>query len=412
MKTLTKIQLLILFVTPGLSIGQTMPNLGSNASTFILYTPSGALDNVGGSEVYGNVGTNNSGEYAGFTPGTVLKGNSHINDQVSTDAGTELQAAYTDFAANTTCQETLLSTLSGPQNLQPNIFCTLGATAITGDITLNGNGDPNAVFLFKIGGALSFAADARILLTGGTQISNVYFQVDGAVELGTGSVFRGTVVADGAIELLGNSSLYGKALSISGAIHLHDNIVASSEIALPVTLVSFNASKSDYNTAYLVWTTTAETNSDRFEIEYSVIGKVWQKIGTVAASGESKKLKTYTFNSESIPSEINLYRLKIIDQDETFVYSRIRSIDFSENSNSILYPNPAVDQLTLNVQDLSKIERIRLNDINGKIRYDERKTESTNLSPSINIKSYPPGLYIVSVTSTTGAVSYIKILKQ
>jgi hypothetical protein len=412
MKQKLIIPFFILLALPGISVGQTVPDLGTNASTFILFTAPGALTNVGASVVYGDVGTNNIGEYAGFTPGTVLKGTSHINDEVSVDAGNELQAAYTDFATNTECEEALSITLTGPLTLLANTYCTGGATSITGDITLDANDDPDAVFLFKIGGALSLAASARIILTGGAKISNVYFQVDGAVDIGTGAVFRGTVVADGAIELLGNSTLYGKALSISGAIHLHDNIVASSESALPVTLVSFNVIRGENNSVHLKWTTTAETNSARFEIENSLTGKDWQMIGTINAHGESTQQLSYTYSTGALGNGINFFRLRMVDQDETFAYSRIRSVEFYVKERTIMYPNPAVDKLTLDVDDISRVEWIQLHDLNGRILYDQRKSDSSNLATSIDIKTFPAGMYVVRITRAAGTVAYVKIVKR
>ena len=400
----------MLMTVPRLALAQTVPFLGDNASTFILYTATGALDNVGTSTVYGNVGTNNTGEYMGFTVGTVLFGTPQLNNTVSILAAVELQAAYTTFATTTVCGTTLSTTLSGPQSLSAGTYCTGDATSITGDITLDG--DANAVFLFKIGGALSLAADARIILTGGAKISNVYFQVDGAVNINTGAVFRGTVVANGAIEFLGNSTLYGKALSTAGAIHLHNNLIASTQGALPVTLVSFNATRSEKMTAQLTWTTTAETNSDRFEIQNSLTGKDWQTAGTVKAHGESKLLLSYSYAAEQIGVGTNYYRLKMIDQDESFTYSRIRTVEFSGDKRTVIYPNPAVDKLTIEVDDVTQVQRIQLNDTNGKIMYDRSKTGSSNLKESININSFPSGIYVMRITKTSGTVDYIKVLKH
>ncbi|WP_025763707.1 ice-binding family protein [Dyadobacter tibetensis] len=403
---------LLAFAMPLLTVGQTMPNLGTSASTFILYTPSGALDNVGNSVVVGDVGTNNVGGYSGFTPGTVLKGTAHINDRVSIDAGVELQAAYNNFATNTICGTTLPMLFAIPVTLTPDTYCTLGATAIMSDITLDGGGDPNAVFLFKIGGALSVLETSQIILTGGAQISNVYFQVDGAVDLATGSIFRGTIVADGAIELLGDAMLYGKALSTSGAIHLHNNRVASSEAALPVTLVSFNVIRNDNNTCTMSWATTEERNSDRFEIESSQNAIDWQSSGSVLAMGESVQRRTYSISTEIPGTGITYFRLKMIDKDETFSYSRIRQVEFSSNSRTAHFPNPVKDQLTLNISDMSKVKRIQLNDLNGRIIYDQSKGMGRELPGRVDLQNTPSGLYNVRVFNSDGTVINMKIVKQ
>jgi hypothetical protein len=101
---------------------------------------------------------------------------------------------------------------------------------------------------------------------------------------------------------------------------------------LPVTLVSFFAKKEN-QAALLQWTTSYETNSAFFEIQRSENGKDWHALGQVAAGGESKALLQYAFTDSNPISGgsskgENLYRLKMVDTDERFAYSMIRSLRF------------------------------------------------------------------------------------
>ncbi|WP_146202213.1 hypothetical protein [Dyadobacter jejuensis] len=108
-------------------------------------------------------------------------------------------------------------------------------------------------------------------------------------------------------------------------------------VPLPVTLISFTATKvsggAERSTALLIWQTSSEVNSDRFDIERSQDGKKWSSIGNVAAGGDKSSNTNYSFIDKTPtydrtrPGE-NLYRLKMIDKDGTFAYSRIQSLDF------------------------------------------------------------------------------------
>ena len=116
-------------------------------------------------------------------------------------------------------------------------------TPSNGEITLDAQSDPNAVFVFAINGALQFDGTARIILKNGAIKENVYFQINGAVELASQSIFRGTIVSSGAISIMSDATLYGKALTMAGALSVQKSIVSSIDTPLPVTLTSFNVKK-------------------------------------------------------------------------------------------------------------------------------------------------------------------------
>lgn len=201
---------------------QTKPNLGI-ASDFTLFTAGGAFNEFGiSSTVTGNAGTN-SGAFSAFPPG-ILNGNKFTpGSAVAIQASTDVANAYIQLNQGGTVINILLDNLV----LTSGVYNTGAASALNSDgiLTLNGQGNPNAVFIIRINGALTTGTNSRILLINSALASNVYWQINGQFDLGTNSVFRGTALVNGAINLLENSTLYGRALSQVGAISLHNNVV-------------------------------------------------------------------------------------------------------------------------------------------------------------------------------------------
>lgn len=174
---------------------------------------------------------------------------------------------------------------------------------------------------------------------------------------------------------------------------------------LPVTLVSFTASK-EASVTLLKWATTMETNSDYFEIQHSVTGKEWAKIDRVASHGESSSLKSYSYQHAEPVNGENLYRLKMVDKDATYAYSRIQSVTFEGLSGADLsvYPNPVTDKLI--IRDFSQVTQIRINDVNGRSVY---QAQGAALG-EVNVKNLSTGIYVVNITRSNGIKSSQKIV--
>jgi len=216
----------VLFLLSNVTFGQTAPDLGA-ASSFALFTAGGAFDSNGATHVTGNIGS--------FTftptinaPGVITGSVYNATDPISATAASAVNAAYADLFGRTPTD--VIGVGLGGQTLLPGVHSTgTGAAAtLTGNLTLNANGNPNAVFIIQIDGTLTTGVNSNVLLAGSASSCNVYWQVTGAFSLGDNSVFRGTLISGGAIELLEGSSLLGRALTTAGAIHLHNNVVTMS----------------------------------------------------------------------------------------------------------------------------------------------------------------------------------------
>lgn len=182
------------------------------------------------------------------------------------------------------------------------------------------------------------------------------------------------------------------------------NVVAGPQ---PVLLSSFSAQK-EAQTALLSWSTAEEVNSDRFEVEHSLNGKNWRMIGRVAARGNSNDKQWYSFTDVNPANGSNLYRLRMVDRDGTFDYSRVKSLEFDIDIETALYPNPVAERLLLKTDDLKKISRVELYNSMGVAVIQADAVPANGL----DVKNLPTGLYVVRVTRTNGSTDTFKVLKQ
>jgi hypothetical protein len=174
------------------------------------------------------------------------------------------------------------------------------------------------------------------------------------------------------------------------------------EAPLPVTLVSFTAVKSE-QVVVLNWTTTTETNSDHFEIQRSLDGKAWLALGNVNAKGEStvKQIYSYTDRQPEMPGEI-LYRLKMIDHDGTFTYSRMITVKFDGIELSA-YPNPANDRVL--VKNYSQVKKVAFYNTSGRLVFHAKEVSAQG----IDVSKLSPGIYTIIFTQLNGTISTHKV---
>jgi hypothetical protein len=103
------------------------------------------------------------------------------------------------------------------------VYCTASGIGVTGTLTLDGGGDPNATFVFQAGSSLTTAGN--IVLINGAQAKNVYWQVGSSATIGTASQWQGNILALTSITLVDNANLLGRALARNGGVSLGTNNV-------------------------------------------------------------------------------------------------------------------------------------------------------------------------------------------
>eukprot|EP00978_Attheya_sp_CCMP212_P047390 scaffold421342_cov60-Attheya_sp.AAC.5 len=117
---------------------------------------------------------------------------------------------------------TAITTIAGGQTYTPGCYSTLAAinTAANTNITLDAEGDPNAVFVIAANAALGFGADSYVVLRNGTTYENVFWVINGAIGVGARSILQGTTLNVGAFSLGVDAKLCGRALVPGGALNM------------------------------------------------------------------------------------------------------------------------------------------------------------------------------------------------
>ena len=195
-----------------------------------------AVTNTGPSVVTGNVGVSPGSSVTGFPPGVVVSGTIHSANATAAQAQNDLTTAY-NTAAGLPCGTNLTGLDLGGMTLTPGIYCFSSSAQLTGTLTLNLQGNPNAFFLFQIGSTLTTASGSSIVLlnsAGANCAPNVFFQVGSSATLGTGSSFQGNILALTSITLTTGANLTGRTLARNGAVTLDTNTVgACSSVTVP-----------------------------------------------------------------------------------------------------------------------------------------------------------------------------------
>jgi hypothetical protein len=183
------------------------------------------VTNTGSSIVTGDLGLSPGSAVTGFPPGTLI-GTMHVSDPTAAQAKLDLTVAYNDAAGRTTAPISVAGDIGG-LTLAPGLYKSTGSLSITGNLTLDAQGDVNAAWIFQIASTLDTAPGSQVILSGGAQAKNVFWQVGTSATLGTTSIFKGTILADQSITLNTGATLDGRALARIAAVNLDGNAVTS-----------------------------------------------------------------------------------------------------------------------------------------------------------------------------------------
>jgi hypothetical protein len=207
----------------GSALGATATvGLGSAASFSVL--GGSTVTNTGPTTMFGDLGLSPGSSVTGAPH---VLGQTHVDDAVAIGAKNALTTAY-NAAASRPSNGSAGSELAG-QTFLPGVRTASSSLLLSsGSVTLNAQGDPNAVFIFQIGSTLITESNTTVLLVNGAQACNVFWQVGSSATLGTGTRFVGTIMALASITANTGATIHGRLLAREGAVAMDTNTITTS----------------------------------------------------------------------------------------------------------------------------------------------------------------------------------------
>jgi hypothetical protein len=202
-----------------------------NTKNFAILAGS-TITNTGSTVVYGDIGLFPGTSITGLAD-IVLDGEVYLTDTDASLAKDALVEAYNDVAGRTPV--TIIATELGGQTLLPGVYTSESGTfEITGTLTLDAQGDQDAIFIFQMASTLITAANSDVNLINAATSCEVYWQVGSSATLGVDSRFTGRIYASESITLNNKAEVMGQILAMTGAVTLDDNVV-SNQLCLATT---------------------------------------------------------------------------------------------------------------------------------------------------------------------------------
>jgi len=210
----------VVFLCQEATAAQAPIALGSDAACAVLAATT--VTTIPTTTVHGDLGVSPG---TTLTGSPIVNGTMHLGDPTAAQGQLDLTSAYNDAAGRTLGAVTVAGNLGG-QTLAPGLYKSASSLEITsGDLTLDAQGDPSGVWIFQMGTTLITTVSRQVILSGGAQAANVFWQVGSSATIGGSSVFKGTIMADQSITMDTGATLEGRALARNGAVALDGNTV-------------------------------------------------------------------------------------------------------------------------------------------------------------------------------------------
>ena len=219
---------MILLAVNAVAAPQSPVALGTAGNFVVLAGP--AISSTSGGTINGDIGTSPGNTFTPGTPAVTVNGILHLADAVALQGQNDLVTAYNDAEGRATPTLVAGGELGG-LTLPPGLYKDDGAPAslgLTGVLTLDAQGDPNAVWIFQSASTLIAEANSSVVLANGAQACNVFWQVGSSATLRTGASFKGNIMALSAISLETLATLDGRILARNAAVTLDNNTIGIS----------------------------------------------------------------------------------------------------------------------------------------------------------------------------------------
>lgn len=227
---------MLLLLFPAYVRAATNPSLGT-ADNFAVLGAS-TVTNAGLTTVKGDMGVSPAATITGFPPGTI-SGTMHRDDAVAVQAQHDVSVAYTNIVEQS-CTGNLTDQDLGGKTLTPGVYCFDTTAQLTGTLTLDGQGNPNSVFIFQIGSTLTTASNASVVFINEANAYNSFWQVGSSATLGVDTSFAGNVLAYTSITTTTGVVTNGGLYALNGVVTLDTNTLAIAQGPLTATIDSIS----------------------------------------------------------------------------------------------------------------------------------------------------------------------------
>jgi Ice-binding-like len=304
----------VLFVPAASAAPIATVDLGT-AKSFAILAGSG-ITNTGVTNVTGDVGSYPTPTETGFGPGAnsvTITGTNHGGDAVTQGAKNDLLTAYNDAKGRPGATPVVGGELGG-LTLAPGVYADDNAPdslAITGTLTLDGQGDPNSVWIFQSGSTLTTAADSNVAMINGAQPCHVFWQLGSSATLGIGSHLEGTIMASASITITHAATINGRVLAINGTVTMDNNTIQNIPCNPPPAPQNVSCSPTpsgvqvqwDAVTGATSYNVYRAAGNGSFMFLANVVGSPYEDHSAAPGVTYSYKITAVSVDGESAPSE-------------------------------------------------------------------------------------------------------------
>ena len=191
------------------------------------------VTNTGATVINGGLALSPGTSVTGFPPAT-LNGAQSVSNASAIQAQSDVTTAY-NAAASQPCTQNLTGQDLGGLTLTPGVYCFDNSAQLTGTLTLDGQADPNAVFIFKTGSTLTTATNSSVVFINAAQACNVFWQVGSSATLGVGTSFKGNILALTSATLNTGANVEGRVFARNGAVTLDTNTITRATCVISPT---------------------------------------------------------------------------------------------------------------------------------------------------------------------------------
>jgi hypothetical protein len=234
--TVPKIYIAVIALVASLALAsgsQAATSVGLGTANSFAVLAGAGVTNTGPSVINGDLGSSPNPSVTGFggAPNGTINGATHQADALAAQAQADLTTAYNNAAGQGPV--ITLATELGGQTLTPGVYNSESGTfGITGTLTLNGQGNPDAVFIFKTATTLITASASQVLMINGAQPCHLFWQVGSSATLDTGSAFAGNILALESIQLNSGVTVLGRLLARNASVTLINDTVTRADCAV------------------------------------------------------------------------------------------------------------------------------------------------------------------------------------